>query len=141
MTTPEFAIGLTALVIAFGVALLNGLKWLRVAQRVHYLPGEVSRIERLWFDRRPQGALVVGISVVVAIVSSQVQVAEGLGWLAVVAAAVLLLTPWGLSFRGVTSPLSWTARARRAYGGCSAFRSWWAPLLWLFLDPPVWWCP
>lgn len=117
MTTPEFVIGLLALVIAFGVAVLNGLKWLRVAQRVHYLPGEVSRIERLWFDRRPQGALVVGVSVLVAIVSSQVQVAEALGWLAVPAAAVMLLTPWGLSFRGVTSPLSWTARARRAYGG------------------------
>ena len=35
------------------VAAAQNLKWLRVAQRVHYLPREVARVERLWFDRRP----------------------------------------------------------------------------------------
>lgn len=117
MTTPEFIIGLSAVVVALSVAALNGLRWLRVAQRVHYLPGEVSRMERLWFDRRPQGALVVVVAAAAAVVSDQGPAALGLGWLAVVAPGVMLLTPWGLSFRGVTSPLSWTARARRAYGG------------------------
>jgi len=42
--------GLAALVV-------GQLKWLRVARKVQYLPGEVSRIERLWFARRPLGIL------------------------------------------------------------------------------------
>ncbi len=120
MTTPEFVIGLLAVLVGLSVAALNGLKWLRVAQRVHYLPGEVARIERLWFDRRPLGAVVVLVAVVGAIVSSQgpdLLGLDALGWFAIVAAVVMLFTPWGLSFRGVTSALQWTARARRVYGG------------------------
>ena len=30
---------------------------------------------------------------------------------------MLLPTPWRLPFHGVTSPLAWTARAKRAYAG------------------------
>lgn len=120
MTTPEFMIGFFAVLVALLVAALNGLKWLRVAQRVHYLPGEVARIERLWFDRRPLGAVVVVVAALVAIVSGQGSDGFGvevLGWLATVASLLLLFTPWGLSFRGLTSSLQWTARARRVYGG------------------------
>ena len=41
-----------AVAVGLIVALLQNLKWVRVAQRVHYLPREVARLERLWFDRR-----------------------------------------------------------------------------------------
>lgn len=119
MTTPEFVIGLLAGVVAGTVAAVGGLKWLRVAQRVHYLPGEVSRIERLWFDRRPLGALVVVATALIALVAAQGPELTGVSelmWLAPLAPAVMVLTPWGLSLRGTTSSLQWTARARRVYG-------------------------
>jgi hypothetical protein len=40
-----------------------------------------------------------------------------LAWAAVIAPLFILPTPWKLPFRGVTSPLSWTPRAVRAYAG------------------------
>ena len=42
---------------------------------------------------------------------------SGLAWAAVLAPLLILPTPWKLSFRGLTSPLSFTPRAGRAYAG------------------------
>jgi UDP-N-acetylmuramoyl-tripeptide--D-alanyl-D-alanine ligase len=118
MTTPEFIIGLAAIVSGFGVAAIMNLKWLRVAQRVHYLPREVARIQRLWFDRRPVGLGWWTLAILAAIASVHGPALTGineLAWLAVVAPLAILPTPWCLPLKGTTSPLQWTARARRAY--------------------------
>jgi UDP-N-acetylmuramoyl-tripeptide--D-alanyl-D-alanine ligase len=119
MTAPEFVIGLLAVMVGIATSAVLNLKWLRVAQRVHYLPGEVSRIERLWFDRRPLGAAFFALAAILAIVSAQLPDrvgVPGLAWLAVAAPLAMVPTPWGLSLRGKTSALQWTSRARRVYG-------------------------
>ncbi len=119
-------------------AALQNLKWLRVAQRVHYLPGEVARVERLWFDRRPIGVLWwLGAAVAVLLA---VQGAAGLGipqlaWAAVLAPLLVLPTPWKLPFRGVTSPLAWTPRAVRAYVGMTLAQILVGALAIVFLGP------
>ncbi len=123
MTPADFIITLAAILVAIAVAALMNLKWLRVAQRVHYLPGEVGRIQRLWFERRPIGVLWWAGAVVIAIVSFQGPEQLGLGalaWLAVVAPLLMVPTPWRLPLKGTTSALQWTARAKRAYGGIVA---------------------
>jgi UDP-N-acetylmuramoyl-tripeptide--D-alanyl-D-alanine ligase len=92
------AAGLVATVAA-------GLRWLRVAQREHYLPGSVGRFALRWWTVGPN--LVLGLAVVLAVALSP--------W-APVAAAVgcvgLVFGPFGLSLRGRTSKLAWTRRLR-----------------------------
>lgn len=118
MTSFELLVLVATLSVAAGVAAAINLKWVRVAQRVHYLPGEVSRIERLWFDRRPQGVPWMLGAIALCVLSVWGSTGTGLWWVAgvVVAAPLLLLpTPWGMPFRGTTSPLAWTNRAQRFY--------------------------
>ena len=96
-------ITVAACVLACGPA---GLRWLRVAQREHYLAGSVTRFAGRWWRVTPvNGALAVVI--LAAAVAS-------LRWplVGVVAAAGVAVGPVGLALRGRTSPLSWTRRLR-----------------------------
>lgn len=95
------------LLLVVAAIVVGDLRWLRVAQREHYVPGEVSRIAALWFARRG-GNAVLGVVVILLAAGGL-----GLGWLT--AAAMLLLGFWpiGLAVRGRTSKLAWTARVKR----------------------------
>ena len=108
-------ITLVAALTTLAALLVGQLRWLRVAQRVQYLPGEVSRIERLWFSRRPLGILWWSLAVVAALAGS---LADTLGWplvmwLIPLAPLVAALTPWRLPVWGVTKPIAWTSRLIR----------------------------
>jgi UDP-N-acetylmuramoyl-tripeptide--D-alanyl-D-alanine ligase len=85
-----------------------GLRWLRVAQREHYLPGEVTRSAGRW--RRASTVNIVvdlaGLAALIAMVLHDVR------W-GLLVALVAAVWPLGLSVRGVTSPLAWTDRLRR----------------------------
>ncbi|MGH9046179.1 MAG: Mur ligase family protein, partial [Acidimicrobiales bacterium] len=83
-----------------------GARWLRVAQREHYLPGASARFAaRWWFGLRRNVPLAL-----------LALVAAGFSWrfslAALGTAAVGTLGPVGLSVRGRTSPLVWTRRLR-----------------------------
>lgn len=95
------------LALALGSVGVSGARWLRVAQREHYLPGSVARFQLLWMIRRPENAVlwVVGLGSAVSA-----------GWAVVAGAAAAVLNallPLGLSPRGRTSRLRWTWRLRR----------------------------
>ena len=83
-------------------------RWLRVAQREHYLRGSVTWTDQLWLARSPVSALlwlpVVGAFLLGLFVSP---------WYYVAAAVLAQLTPVGLPYRGRTSKLAWTPRVRR----------------------------
>ncbi len=83
-------------------------RWLRVAQREHYLPGSVTWTDQLWLTRsRVSLALllpVVGLFALGVLVSP---------WWYVASAALAQATPVGLPYRGRTSKLAWTPRVRR----------------------------
>lgn len=99
-----------------GVALVVGFsRWLRVAQRVQYLPGEVLRVERLWFSRRPLGIILWSVSLLLALVAvfSDALGVPALSLLVVVAPLVAMWTPWRLPIRGVTKKLVVTGRVVR----------------------------
>jgi UDP-N-acetylmuramoyl-tripeptide--D-alanyl-D-alanine ligase len=87
--------------------LAGGPRWLRIAQREHYLAGSVTRFAVRWWVSRPEnqvlgGVLLIGVGTAYA------------GWWegAAVAGAVSLIAPLGLSYRGRSSKLAWTRRLR-----------------------------
>ena len=88
------------------ISIPSAMRWLRVAQREHYLPGEVGKSRRRWvsasFINKVLEA-VAGVGLVGTLVDTR--------WGFLV--AVAQLGPIGLSVRGKTSPLTWTARLKR----------------------------
>ena len=91
-------------VAAVLAAALSGVRWLRVAQREHYLPGAVLRFARRWWDRD-------ALHVIAA--TGAVAAAAGEGFvvgIGLVGAAVTAAGPLGLGLRGRTGRLRWTRR-------------------------------
>lgn len=92
-----------AMLIAAGT--LAALRWLRVAQREHYLAGAVTRFAIRWW-RLP-------VNVTLALIACGFAAATlahplfGLGTAIVIGAG-----PRGLGLRGRTSPLAWTRRLK-----------------------------
>lgn len=85
-----------------------GLRWLRVAQREHYLPGSVSPFADRWRRSSVLNTVLDLVSLfgIVAVVILDAR------WAALVP-AVTAVWPIGLSAKGRTSPLAWTDRLRR----------------------------
>jgi len=83
------------------------LRWLRVAQREHYLPGMDERFARRWWSSSPLN-LAVFVAGAAGAVASFAYTPAGM-----VAALVAGLGPFGLPVRGRSSKLAWTPRLRR----------------------------
>jgi UDP-N-acetylmuramoyl-tripeptide--D-alanyl-D-alanine ligase len=100
--------GVAWITVACGLAACGpaGLRWLRVAQREHYLAGSVSRFAGRWWVSSPGNKGLAVLAVVAAMVS--------VGWppVGVVTAGVVAFGPLGLTVRGRTAPLVWTRRLR-----------------------------
>ena len=83
-------------------------RWLRVAQREHYLGGSATWTDQLWVSRSLPSALlwlpVLGFFAG-GLLSSD--------WWFLASAVLAQLTPVGLPYRGRTSKLAWTPRVRR----------------------------
>ena len=92
-------------VVALAAAVLADLRWLRVAQREHYLAGAVSRFAWRWWSFGANRILVVA-PVVGLVLTRTAPLAGAIGVLGVAAG------PYGLSVRGRTSKLAWTRRLR-----------------------------
>jgi UDP-N-acetylmuramoyl-tripeptide--D-alanyl-D-alanine ligase len=84
----------------------SGLRWLRVAQREHYLAGSVSRFAGRWWRASPVNGSLAVVAAAAGLAS--------LWWPAagVAVAVVVAAGPVGLSLRGRTSPLAWTRRLK-----------------------------
>jgi UDP-N-acetylmuramoyl-tripeptide--D-alanyl-D-alanine ligase len=83
-----------------------GLRWLRVAQREHYLPGSVSRFSVRWWRITPWNVALGTAALGAAVFASWWPV------VGVVTAAVVAAGPLGLGVRGRSSKLAWTRRLR-----------------------------
>jgi UDP-N-acetylmuramoyl-tripeptide--D-alanyl-D-alanine ligase len=102
---------LSGLICAAGVAggVCAGLRWLRVSQREHYIPGRVLVFAwRWWLGRSAQG--VNKLWALLAILGVALSPLRPLAALAT--AIVAGLGPVGMGLKGRTSPLAWTARLR-----------------------------
>jgi UDP-N-acetylmuramoyl-tripeptide--D-alanyl-D-alanine ligase len=102
------------LVIAF-----SSVKWLRIAQREHYISPWVSRITWLWIRAYVSAFVVFVIFAIGALLdqlnlaAAEDQLQRGLAFYSVALIAVLVLYPLGLPFRGKSSHLAWTSRLKR----------------------------
>jgi UDP-N-acetylmuramoyl-tripeptide--D-alanyl-D-alanine ligase len=105
-----------------------GVKWLRVAQREHYIAGWTTRIALGWGRSRQVSWWPLIAAVALEFMASFISTASW--WTSLVVPilvfGLMVLWPWGLRFRGTSSPLQWTARLQRL-----AFL--WLVLSWLFL--------
>ena len=111
--------------VALGAGLvalaLATFRWLRVAQREHYIAPWVTVLARLWLRVRPLNlalwiiALVLTVAGLAPVIGRLVgaPVPEWLGWGAVAAILLLATLPLGLGIRGRTGKLNWTARLKR----------------------------
>lgn len=95
--------------LTFGAIIAAGagaLRWLRVAQREHYVPGSVIRFARRWWQ-----SSALDIILLMAALTGAIGVWWWLpiGWLVL----ALVVGPIGLSITGTSSPMIWTARLRR----------------------------
>ncbi|HEY6629535.1 MAG TPA: Mur ligase family protein, partial [Acidimicrobiia bacterium] len=90
-------------------AIPAGLRWLRVAQREHYLAGSVTSFATRWWN---SGWLnrILGSVMCIGVVGFLAPW-ESLAWAFLVPAAQV--GPVGLGIRGRTSRLAWTGRLRR----------------------------
>jgi UDP-N-acetylmuramoyl-tripeptide--D-alanyl-D-alanine ligase len=91
--------------VALGLAeIAAGLRWLRVAQREHYLAGAPLRFARRWWFANPLVATVAGIGLAAAVAARYL---PELGFLV---AVIFACGPPGLGLRGRTARLAWTRR-------------------------------
>lgn len=96
-----------ALAVACLVAAVpSGLRWLRVAQREHYLAGSATRFAARWWGAGQANRLllVAGLAGLLGSIWSPV---------AGLLVPLAQVGPIGLGVRGVTAPLAWTIRLRR----------------------------
>lgn len=98
------ALAAASLAVAVAGASVASLRWLRVAQREHYLEGAVTRFALRWWTSTPVEACVAAMAVAAIVGCAFVPP------LAVVPAAVAVLAPRRLGIRGRTSRLVWTRR-------------------------------
>ena len=83
-----------------------GLRWLRVAQREHYLAGAVATFAGRWWTNGPINVVLL-VVMLIGLVGSWWS--PWWGFLVPLAQ----VGPVGLTMKGRTSPLAWTARLRR----------------------------
>jgi UDP-N-acetylmuramoyl-tripeptide--D-alanyl-D-alanine ligase len=108
--------------------LIVSVKWLRVAQREHYIAGWTTRIALGWGRSRQVSWWPIIAAVALEFMASFISTASW--WTSLVVPSLVfglvLLWPWGLRFRGTSSPLQWTGRLYR-------LAILWLVLSWMFL--------
>ncbi len=102
-TGPAVWVAVAASVLALGPA---GLRWLRVAQREHYLDGATSRFAVRWWTSEPGNVGLLAVALAGVVLSARWPLC------ALAPAAVAVVGPLHLSLRGRTSKLVATRRLR-----------------------------
>ncbi|HTZ08139.1 MAG TPA: UDP-N-acetylmuramoyl-tripeptide--D-alanyl-D-alanine ligase [Acidimicrobiales bacterium] len=106
----EHALRGAVIAAATVAAALAGLRWLRVAQREHYLPDAASRFAVRWWIGVPANLAGLVVAVAGLLLATRVPAA------ALATAVVVALGPLGLGLRGRSAPLAWTRRLRTLAG-------------------------
>lgn len=104
MSSVAWIIAAAAALAAAGIA---DLRWMRVAQREHYLAPSTTVFAKRWWT-----ASIVNVALIVAGVVFIVLAVVVAEWFWVGAIAVAGAGPIGLGYKGRTSKLAWTRRMR-----------------------------
>jgi UDP-N-acetylmuramoyl-tripeptide--D-alanyl-D-alanine ligase len=105
-----------AVVVALAATGVSGLRWLRVAQREHYLPAGVSTFAWRWWSLGPNAILLLAWVLGVGLAATGRPLPGMFG------AAAVGVGPFGLSLKGRTSKLAWTRRLKTLAGVWAALQ-------------------
>lgn len=109
-------ISLTISALTLSAALVGAPRWLRIAQREHYIAGSVTRFALRWWLSTLQNRILGGLLL------AGVCLAWAGWWEGAAGAGIIgLVAPIGLSYRGRSSKLAWTRRLRTIAGFGLAF--------------------
>ena len=92
-----------ATVVGVAATLVGLLRWLRVAQREHYISGSCIQTARRWATRRPPNAPLVasaGVALLGAVALALASSHTGAAVVSVVASVLAAAFPWGMSLVG-----------------------------------------
>ena len=106
-----------ALVASLAIVIAD-LRWLRVMQREHYIPGSCLTVALRWARKRPPNQILgpaLGLAALLALTGRPNAVAVSAGLLAAVGAAAF---PAAMQFRGKEQRIVRTARLRRLAASC-----------------------
>jgi UDP-N-acetylmuramoyl-tripeptide--D-alanyl-D-alanine ligase len=92
--------------VCFIGSICSGARWLRIAQREHYLPFATTRFAIRWWT------LGVANPALVIVALGAATFCFWFPPVCVITALVVCIGPLGLGLRGRTSPLAWTRRLR-----------------------------
>ena len=98
------------LLLGAGAFVFASLRWLRVAQREHYLPGSVWTFAKRWWGLSTFNRLLGALALAAALG------ALAKPWTSVLTSLVVAVGPIGLGLRGRTGALSWTKRLKLLAG-------------------------
>ena len=123
MTLDPIAVSIVVAVIGVLAAMPIAARWVRVAQREHYVSGSVSRMAQLWFQTELASMIVflaaaagTAAAVLVPMFALGADAAAGLAVgavLSAIAVALLAFCPAGLPVRGRSAKLAMTSRVKR----------------------------
>jgi UDP-N-acetylmuramoyl-tripeptide--D-alanyl-D-alanine ligase len=88
----------------------SGLRWLRVAQREHYLAGSSTRFAARWWTITLVNRAMAATAVAAGVISVWRPLAG------ILTGLMVAVGPLGLSLKGRTAPLAWTRRLRTLAG-------------------------
>ena len=94
------------LVACFAASLFSSTRWLRVAQREHYLAWSASRFAVRWWRLGVINPLLFVMTALVVVAS------VWFPFTCLAAALIVCVGPLGLGLKGRTSSLAWTRRLR-----------------------------
>ncbi len=97
---------LTIPILCLVASLVTAPRWLRIAQREHYLPRSVTRFAIRWWSTGQTNLLLAAAAVTASLSAFTLSV------MGLITAAIVVGAPIGLGLRGRTSKLAWTRRLR-----------------------------
>ena len=108
------AVLIATIVVGAAAAALGAARWLRVAQREHYIAPWVTRIAGMWM-RAILGNVTFVLGALMFAIAGYIGYNGNspLAWFSIVAPIVLAALPIGLGIRGTSAPLAITARLKR----------------------------
>ena len=100
-------VSLITLLILTITTCINGIRWQRIAQREHYIPGYVTKFYFRWVKSRGLNRFILFITLVLCIISLF------FAYIPVIISVINIFTPVGLSFKSRTSTVEITERLNR----------------------------
>ena len=96
----------TLVIITFGTC-FNAIRWQRIAQREHYIPGYITKFYFRWVRSRGLNRFILFITLVLCIISLF------FAYIPIIISVINIYTPVGLSLKSRTSKVDKTERLNR----------------------------